>query len=457
MYPSVQIGKNIEVMGQPIPLLYPVGTPKIEVHDKAFYPCNLHFQKPGAICTCTLEKKIQYASKKLDIAIITEHAEMIHAYIENFDGIVLLDAIPPKDMYHPILPVYDEMKKKCIFSCEPIICKAFASPILKVAIKNGYIVTKIYRADRYKLMPSKWRGLLGAMYKIKYYSSKNKSDISFEEQQYHKKYYSDQFDIDIDFNKCNKRPALKKSSKILINSPWGKHAESVDHMQTSVFGSTDFVEAEEFYNRIEKQQVKVKQFHYISDDRTLFKYEVTRNHQDKIVRPNLHNGYLPCAVFVPMYGQLMMWDVLNKLGERVLMCDTDSVKYYSTGAAAEFQIIPGTALGQWEDEGSLDEFVSIGLKSYAMRYADGKEELKVKGCSLRRAHGKLINFDTMAKLLTDEKAIEVPQLSFDYKFGQGISTREYLKKIQFDSSILKGNYNSELLQLFPFGYIGNNH
>jgi hypothetical protein len=101
----------------------------------------------------------------------------------------------------------------------------------------------------------------------------------------------------------------------------------------------------------------------------------------------------------------MMWNVLNKLGERVLMCDTDSVKYYSTGAAEEFQIIPGTALGQWEDEGSLDEFVSIGLKSYAMRFADGKEELKVKGCSLRRAHGKLINFDTMAKLLTDEKAI----------------------------------------------------
>jgi hypothetical protein len=65
------------------------------------------------------------------------------------------------------------------------------------------------------------------MYKIKYYSSKNKSDISFEEQQHHKKYYIDQFDIDIDFNKSNKRPALKKSSKILINSPWGKHAESV--------------------------------------------------------------------------------------------------------------------------------------------------------------------------------------------------------------------------------------
>ena len=59
-----------------------------------------------------------------------------------------------------------------------------------------------------------------------------------------------------------------------------------------------------------------------------------------------------------------MWNVLHQLGERVLMCDTDSVKYYSTGERGEFKITPGTALGQWEDEGELSEFVSIGLKSY---------------------------------------------------------------------------------------------
>ena len=149
----------------------------------------------------------------------------------------------------------------------------------------------------------------------------------------------------------------------------------------------------------------------------------------------------------------MMWNVLNKLGKRVLMCDTDSVKYYSKGSAEDFQISPGSALGQWEDEGNLDEFVSIGLKSYAMRFADGREELKVKGCSLKKAHGKLINFDAMVAILLEGETVDVPQLSFDYRYGQGISTREYLKKIQFDSSILKGDYNPEALQLYPFGYI----
>jgi hypothetical protein len=135
------------------------------------------------------------------------------------------------------------------------------------------------------------------------------------------------------------------------------------------------------------------------------------------------------------------------------MCDTDSVKYYSTGTPGEYEIPTGNALGQWEHEGELREFVSIGLKSYGMRYSDGKEApCKVKGCSLKLAHSKLINFDIMKQLLHEGKTVCVPQLSFDYKFGNGISTREFLKSIQFDPAILKGDYDAELTRLFPFGY-----
>jgi hypothetical protein len=148
-----------------------------------------------------------------------------------------------------------------------------------------------------------------------------------------------------------------------------------------------------------------------------------------------------------------MWNVLHQLGERVLMCDTDSVKYYSTGESGEFKITPGTALGQWEDEGELSEFVSIGLKSYGMRYADGSESpCKIKGCSLKRAHKNLINFDSMKDILMNGKTVSIPQLSFDYKYGEGIRTREFLKTVQFDPEILKGDYDEEKYQLLPFGY-----
>lgn len=161
MYPSIQIGKEIQVGNETIPLLFPVGTPTIEVFDPDYYPCNLHFKDPSQRCACPLAVRQQYHGKKLDILVhpTTERTDL-HTYIEHFDGIIMVDAIPPQ-MYHPILPVFDDKTNKCNFSCEPIICKVFASPALKVAIHNGYVVTKIYRADRYKMASSLWKGLLG--------------------------------------------------------------------------------------------------------------------------------------------------------------------------------------------------------------------------------------------------------------------------------------------------------
>jgi hypothetical protein len=144
-----------------------------------------------------------------------------------------------------------------------------------------------------------------------------------------------------------------------------------------------------------------------------------------------------------------MWNRIVPLGELVVYVDTDSCKSIAKGG---IKPKTGTALGGWEDEGQLVEFVSTGLKSYGTRDSEGKESVKIKGVSLKRAHSKLINFDVLKDMLMDEKSVLVPQLSFDYKIGKGISTREYLKLVKFDSSILKGDYDSDLFQVFPFGY-----
>jgi hypothetical protein len=223
---------------------------------------------------CTGQHQIKYVCVPWINELITRESDIvqdpvpdIHSYIIDFDGIIMVDVTPPSNMYHPLLPFYDSLKKKCLFSCLPITGATFPSPILKVAIKHGYVVTKIYRADRYRLLPSKWRGLLGALYKIKYYSSKNSLDMTSHEKSAHLKRCCEEFDIDLDFDLCEKRPALKKSSKVLINSPWGKHAESVDHMQSAVIASNDYHKFDEFYNQIEKGHIEVAQFQYIADDR----------------------------------------------------------------------------------------------------------------------------------------------------------------------------------------------
>lgn len=444
MYPSIQLGQSISVMGQDIPLLFPVGPPIIEVHDDLYTPCHIHCTDTSLDpCTCTTRRKRQ---DKLSITYVDPVD--IHAYINDFFGVLLVDVTPP-NLFHPLLPVYDDKQKKCIFSCDPIERKAFLSPMLQVAIANGYVVTKIYRADRYKPSESKWKGILGEMYKIKYYAGQDQASIPQELQDHHKTLYTNRFNIDLDFTQCKYMPAMKKSSKVLINSPWGKHAESVDHDQSASFGEAITQDSLEFYQRIDKGQYELKQIHQITTSLNLFKYKEKRHY----VNPNLHKGYLPCAVFVPMYGQLMVWNHLNQLGKRVIMCDTDSIKYYDTGTPNEYQIPPGNALGEWEDEGTLSEFVSIGLKSYGLKYPNGKEEIKLKGVSLKRSHNLLINFETMQGMLNDSDIIDVPQLSFDYKFGQGIRTREFIKEVKFDERILKGNYDAATHTLYPYGFI----
>ena len=452
MYPSIQIGKSITVDNQVYPLLFPVGTPVIEIHDSRFYPCTKkHYAHPTQGCNCTLQTKKHHAK---GINVVEVQEVDIEEYLQNFDGIVMVDVTPPKNIYHPILPVFDEITKKCVFSCEPIVKKVFGSPQLKLAMDHGYRVTKIYRADRYRLAPSKWRKILGNMYMMKYYSSSNGDKVMGKEtteemKERHIKYYKEHFDIDVDFSRCKKMPAIKQTAKILINSAWGKHAESADHQMSIILDENAEVENATFLHQVQNKEISVDDIFRVHD-MTMIKYSESRSSSENL-NPKLYDKYLPCAVFVPMYGQMMVWNILNIVGERALMCDTDSVKYISNGIDPD--ITPQDYLGTWEDEGNLTEFVSIGLKSYGLRYQKDKpDSFKLKGCSLKYTHKNLINFDTMKNMLMNNVIYNVPQLTFDYEFGRGISTREFLKKVKFDASILKGNYDPISYKLYPYGY-----
>jgi len=440
MYPSVQMGKSITVMGKKIPLLYPVGPPRIEVFDTAYTPCHLHAQDMNK-CFCQTRRR----NPKLNV-YVKPHPTDIHGFIQNFNGIICIDATPP-NIFHPLLPVFQD--NKCVFSCEPIVCKTYLSPMLKVAIDNGYIVTKIYRADHYKLSPSLWSHILAPFYLEKYYYSKDSYPPDQATINEHKA--STNFGFTIDHSKCSKQPARKTSAKILINSAWGKLAESVDHTQSKILSYNRTDESMRFYKDLEDGHAKVRQINSITNDLNLYKYDELRSKVD----PVLNKGNIAVAAFVPMYGQLLLWNELNQLGDRVIMCDTDSVKYYDNGIPGEYQTPLGHFLGDWEDEGTLTEFVSIGLKSYCLRYESKPEAIRLKGLCLKYSHSGIINFEVMKEILTYDDSAFIPQQSFDYKFGHGITIREYLKQVKFDQYILKGDYDRETFTLYPYGYNKN--
>jgi hypothetical protein len=458
MYPSLQMAKSIMVCGEELKLYYPVGTPSVTIFEEEAYPCRDHFKDP---CTCTLQRRMENKHKQMTIRLQATQPDH-HEYIKDFFGIISIDATPPVTLRHAVLPIFKD--GKCLFSLEPIVKQTFTSEELKLAIRMGYKVTKIYRSDRYNHATSKWGGLLGEMYKLKLYNSQkaepNAKNILHETtpewQARQKKTYKDKFNIDITFDAWDEREASKATGKVLMNSAWGKHAESVDHPQAFVSDGTMNQENYNFYQSIDEKSVTLKNFIPLAGDHTLFKYDENREN----AKPDLHKGYLPAAVFVPAYGRMMLYNMLYQAGDDAIMVDTDSIKIADTPTS--FKPVAGDCLGDWEHEkGDLIEFVSLGPKTYGQHYSSyPKKEghyktFKCKGLNLKRGHKNLMNFDIAVKILKEDMKGRIPQFSMDYSIGQKISARKYIKQIQFQPHLLKGDYDPVTYTVTPYGYKPN--
>jgi hypothetical protein len=445
-YPAVQLLDSIECVDQTIQLLYPVGPPTIKVYNPFFVPCKLHNTESS--CICPQANRKSWAKYELLMTQPTDQ-EML-----TFFGIACVDITPSK-LYHPVITYKDVKRNKSIFGCEPIEKVSVASPELQLALRLGYKITKVHRVDHYKSKESLWKQFLGELYKLKLYNSQpaesSKPSETTPEWQTRQFQFYRNIGINIDFSDWGKRPALKLTGKILINSAWGKHAQSVDHQKVEVIPQHDRQSNHEMFDKCQKGNYDLKNIKTFGDS-TIYKFLENRLN----TAPVLNKGYLPCAVFVPMYGRMMLYNHLHKLGERVLMCDTDSIIYHNEGVAGEHEIQESDVLGGWEEEpGIITEFVAVGPKSYSLRYADGGESTKTKGVCLKRAHNNMVNFEFMKDTVDKGIKAVVPQLQFANKNIDGIHgtyTKYDLKEFGFDEAILKGVFQRQNYKVYPFGY-----
>ncbi len=449
-YPSVQMDKQN---------LYPVGTPVIEIHDTDYYPCKICCNKLS--CNHSFQEKVEFVSNvafKQKLKIKEVSPENLHEYCLQFFGIICVDLLPPRDLYHPLIQGYDAKRGKVIGTLEPIIKETITSAHLHEAIKVGYKVTKIYRADRYRSAESIYRnGLLGHLYVSKMKNS-GKAPTGLDREIMQNR-FMDEFNIDLgDMDKWEKNKVLKAIAKGPPTAAWGKHAESVDHPKSQIFGDNDEL-GMEFYKSLMENKAKLSNVRSLGDNRTMFTYRETREN----VRPDLHKGYMPVAVFVTSYGRLKLWRELHKLGKRVIMYDTDSIVYSCDCCDGKtgYRISEGNCLGDWETEdfeteNGLAKFYAIGPKSYSLVGENGKETMKLKGACVRYAHEDMINPTVMRDMVVKKKQIFLPQMSFDFSHSKGMTTRKYHKLIQFHEKDVKGTFNWEEYRAYPFGYVDPN-
>ena len=191
---------------------------------------------------------------------------------------------------------------------------------------------------------------------------------------------------------------------------------------------------------------------------TVMELTVTKN-EEEYQRGFKQNVFI--AAFTTSHARLKLYEALEKLDERVLYYDTDSV-IYKTQAGQE-KLPLGDYLGQFTDETDGDpivEFCSGGAKNYGYLTRGGKVECKVRGFSLNYEAKQRLNYYTMKENILKEldepleqarkTTITIPDYFERNQVTKKIKLTERKKKYQlvFDKPVIDPATRSST----PYGY-----
>lgn len=400
--------------------------------------------------------------------------------ITNYFGIAKIKILPPRKLYHPVLP--QKINGKLTFTLcrtcaekqqqEPCNCSdedrtiigVFCTPEIEKALECGYVILKIYEVyhwdetTEYDVRAGSG-GLFGEyinlFLKIKQEASGWPEWVQNEEDaiKYIAK-YSLREGIQLDRDNIAKNPALRSIAKLLLNSFWGKFGQRLTMPKTTFFHDS---EADKFFQLLADPSKVVSNFHIVTKEMIQVDWQ-----QTKLTTKEDYQTNVFIASFTTCWARLKLYEVLQMLGERVLYFDTDSVIFVSKSGDKEPEV--GSFLGQLTSELDPDEyiteFVSGGPKNYAYRTTKGKEVCKIRGFSLNYDNIKKLNFTSMLELVTgpekenDSKisniVITYPNKIVRHKQNQVIFSRSEQKeyKLVYDKRVIQdGTWDT-----LPYGY-----
>ncbi|OXU31805.1 hypothetical protein TSAR_005818 [Trichomalopsis sarcophagae] len=360
---------------------YPVGHPKVKIgHD-----CD------------------EYLDKKL--------------FITQVEGLVKCRVLPPRKLLQPVLPIHSEDKytlkfplcKKCADASNACFCTheyrgdreftgTWVSEELKKAISMGYEITAIYEIWQYEVVEGLFGEYVNTFLKCKEEARgwHTEDDTTVKRHQYVEEYWKRE-GIRLDPEKMVNNKGLRRIAKHCLNVLWGKFGQKV--RDTTNFGNSGN----------ELIEIATSQYRELTNVVALndYDYYYQWRYKEKYCKPSEKTS-VPIAVYTTAYGRLELYKYLEKLGERVLYCDTDSVFYVQPTNKEEI-IKTGKFLGEMINElnrygkGSyIREFVSSGPKfySYIVVKPDKSEETitKVGSVKLNSYNNDIFSHENMKKL-----------------------------------------------------------
>lgn len=415
------------------------------------------------------------------------HRQPTMEEVRSWFGFVECDLEVTEAQFHPVIVGKSEDTKKLVADLNDKKKIVITTPELKTALDNGYRLTKVHAAHLYKPSTDLFKSYLQTFLKLKIEASGMPKHIKTEEDwQRFAEHHAHELGVVLERGNMVKNPGRKQLAKLMLNSLWGKFAERKHWTNYVKFDRNHQLELHAFENRYDRGELDIlyRSYQPASGQAVLIYREdpdmVDVRNQDSYV--NL-SANVSVAAFVTAFGALRLWTEMNKLGQRVLYHDTDSIIYERDPHG--YNIPLGQYLGEWECEtGGLPivDFVSTGPKTYAYKVREEaipydeedvselekhgvewafkrgsnrdmiysfKPVCKAKGFTLNSFNAARINFSTMRDLVLENvQSITAKSLKFQYRRGFSMFTREEWKEMTFQYN--KGIVDDEF-RVWPFG------
>ncbi|XP_069107303.1 uncharacterized protein [Argopecten irradians] len=335
--------------------------------------------------------------------IITSNFQDISSYF----GLIQCKILPPRQLYHPVLPyrsngklmfplcrtcTEDSYQGTCTHSDkERALLGTWCSVELDVALQKGYVVQEIHEVyhfhqtacyDSTTGTDGLFTNYINTFLKIKQEASGwptwCKTDTDKDE---YIRQYEEREDILLDRDNIKQNDGLRALAKLMLNSFWGRYGMRLNLPQTEVI-----TDQADFHFLLSDETKHIKDFHCVSDDYIVMEWL----YKDPFV-PEGHNTNIFVACFTTAHARLRLYNEMDKLSDRVLYSDTDSLIYVHKDG--QYNPSLGDYLGDLTSEltckelGCKDleclnhhyitEFISGGPKNYAYTTDVGTEKFEI--------------------------------------------------------------------------------
>lgn len=256
----------------------------------------------------------------------------------------------------------------------------------------------------------------------------------------------------LDVNEISKNAGYRSLAKLLLNSLWGRLGMRTNKPKRAFVNSSD-----QLLKLLVNPSYEVNNFYELSDESLLLTYTLKPECEQIQSYVNV-----VLAAYTNVLARIHLYKYLDVLNERCLYHDTDSVIF--TCKPNEERPELGNYLGDLTDElidhganSYISEAVFTSEKSYAFKIkTPGKDDFigcKVKGLNLSYENSKMVNFETMKKLVLETREKEL-SLSNRVSLRLGDSTvcstmQSYSFKVNATKRVKTG---SDKIDTLPYGY-----